>query len=120
MADNPSDRADTPQPGCTPPRTSLTLLQRLRDHEPEAWRTLVQLYSPLIYYWCARGCVRGPDAEDVLQEVLRVAATNLDKFHREREGDSFRAWLRGITRNMVLVHFRHSNRQPQARGGTDA
>ena len=58
----------------------------------------------------------GADAEDVVQEVFRVAASRLDKFRREREGDSFRAWLRGITRNMLLTHFRRASRQPQASG----
>ena len=117
---DPSDQADTPQPGRMPPGTSLTLLQRLLDNEPEAWRTMVRLYTPLLFHWCARGGVRGADAEDVVQEVFRVAASNLHKFRREREGDSFRAWLRGITRNMVLVHFRRASRQPQASGGTGA
>jgi RNA polymerase sigma-70 factor (ECF subfamily) len=113
---NPSDQADTPQPGRRPPGTSLTLLQRLLDNEPEAWRTMVRLYTPLLCHWCARGGVRGADAEDVVQEVFRVAASRLDTFRREREGDSFRAWLRGITRNMLLVHFRRASRQPQATG----
>ena len=118
MGNDRSDQADTPQPARRPPGTSLTLLQRLRDNEPEAWRTMVQLYTPLIYHWCARRGVRGADAEDVVQEVFRAAATSLDKFRREREGDSFRAWLRGITRNMLLVHFRRASRQPQAGGGS--
>src|SRR5262249_51469368 len=73
-----------------------------------------------IAHWCARGGVRGADAEDVLQEVFAVAARCLPKFRREREGDSFRAWLRGITRNTLLTHFRRRERQPQASGGTDA
>jgi len=115
-----ADPADTPQEAHTPPGTSLTLLQRLRDNQPDAWRTMVQLYTPLIAHWCARGGVRGADAEDVVQEVFRVAATSLDKFRREREGDSFRAWLRGITRNMLLALFRRSDRQPHASGGSDA
>jgi len=114
----PSNQADTPQPGRRPPGTSLTLLQRLLDNDPEAWRTMVRLYTPLLCHWCARGGVRGADAEDVVQEVFRVAASRLDKFRREREGDSFRAWLRGITRNMLLVHFRRASRQPQASGGS--
>ena len=120
MAGTAPDPADLPPSGGTPPGTSLTLLQRLRENQPEAWRTVVQLYTPLIAHWCARGGVRGADAEDVVQEVFRVAATSIDKFRREREGDSFRAWLRGITRNMLLAQFRRSNRQPRASGGTDA
>jgi RNA polymerase sigma-70 factor (ECF subfamily) len=96
----------------------LTLLQRLLDNEPEAWRTMVQLYTPLLCHWCVRGGVRGADAEDVVQEVFRVAASRLDRFRRDREGDSFRGWLRGITRNMLLAHFRRTSRQPQASGGS--
>jgi hypothetical protein len=38
MADHPSN---TPRPAPAPPGTSLTLLQRLRDNEPEAWRVMV-------------------------------------------------------------------------------
>jgi RNA polymerase sigma-70 factor (ECF subfamily) len=120
MAGNAPDPADPPPAARTPPGTSLTLLQRLRDNQPEAWRAVVQLYTPLIAHWCARGGVRGADGEDVVQEVFRVAATSLGKFRREREGDSFRAWLRGITRNMLLAHFRRTDRQPRASGGTDA
>src|SRR5215471_15094875 len=119
MAGKPPDPADTPPAAQTPPGTSLTLLQRLRDNQPEAWRTMVQLYTPLIAHWCGRGGVRGADAEDVVQEVFRAAATSLDKFRREREGDSFRAWLRGITRNMIHLHFRRTHRQPHAVGGPD-
>ena len=113
---DPSNQAETPPPGRKPPGTSLTLLQRLLDNEPEAWRTMVQLYTPLLCHWCARDGVRGADAEDVVQEVFRVAASRLATFRRDREGDSFRAWLRGITRNMLLVHFRRASRQPQGSG----
>ena len=114
----PSNQADTPQPGRRSPGTSLTLLQRLLDNDPEAWRTMVRLYTPLLYHWCARGGVRGADAEDVVQEVFRAAVSSLDRFRRERPGDSFRAWLRGITRNMLLVHFRRASRQPHASGSS--
>jgi RNA polymerase sigma-70 factor (ECF subfamily) len=114
----PSSQADTPQPGRRPPGTSLTLLQRLLDNDPEAWRTMVRLYTPLLCHWCARRGVRGADAEDLMQEVFRVAASRLDQFRRERQGDSFRAWLRGITRNMLLLHFRRASRQPQASGSS--
>jgi RNA polymerase sigma-70 factor (ECF subfamily) len=114
----PSNQADTPQPGRRPPGTSLTLLERLLDNDPEAWRTMVRLYTPLLCHWCARGGVRGADAEDVVQEVFHAAASSLDRFRRERPGDSFRAWLRGITRNMLLVHFRRASRQPQASGSS--
>ena len=114
------DPQDTPHGPSEPRGTSLTLLQRLRGNEPDAWRAMVHLYTPLVYHWCARAGVVAADADDVAQEVLRVAATRLDTFRRDRPGDSFRGWLRGITRNMALLHFRNRGRHPQASGGTDA
>ena len=109
-------------PAPAPPSggTSLTLLERLRANEPDAWRSMVHLYTPLVYRWCAHFGVRGADADDVLQEVFRTAAGRLENFRRDRPGDSFRGWLRGITRYMSLLHFRARGRQPQAAGGTEA
>jgi RNA polymerase sigma-70 factor (ECF subfamily) len=115
-ASNPDEERTTPRED----RTSLTLLQRLRANEPEAWRTTVRIYTPLLYRWCAHFGVRGADADDVLQEVFRAAAASLEHFRRDRPGDSFRGWLRGITRHMTLMHLRRRGRQPQAVGGTDA
>ena len=120
MANDPSDPTGATPPARTVPGTSLTLLQRLRDNQPEAWRVVVELYTPLLYHWCGRRGVRGADAEDVAQEVFQAAAAGLARFRREHEGDSFRGWLRGITHNILLQHFRRADRQPRASGGTDA
>lgn len=119
--------APEPQPPDTPrsvpdPQspTSKTLLQALRANDGDAWRVMVQLYTPLVRHWATRGGVRGADVDDVAQEVFHAAATRMEHFRRDRPGDSFRGWLRGITRNMVLQHFRRGGRHPQASGGTDA
>jgi RNA polymerase sigma-70 factor (ECF subfamily) len=115
------DSQNTPKPAAGPRGdTSQTLLQRLRANEPDAWRTTVQLYRPLVYRWCARAEVRGADAEDISQEVFRKAATHLHTFQREQAGDTFRGWLRAITRTTLLDHFRRNDREPQATGGSDA
>jgi RNA polymerase sigma-70 factor (ECF subfamily) len=102
------------------PPTSLTLLDRLRANDDTAWHVMVKLYGPLVHHWCGRGGVRGADCDDVAQEVFRAAAQGLDSFRRDRPGDSFRGWLRGITRNLVLLHFRRGGRHTPAAGGTDA
>jgi RNA polymerase sigma-70 factor (ECF subfamily) len=117
MAASESQPPDTPS---SQQGTSKTLLQRLRANDSKAWRIMVQLYTPLVRYWATRGGVRGVDVEDVTQDVLQAAAAHLHKFRRDRPGDSFRGWLCGITRNMVLQYFRHSGRNPRGRGGTDA
>jgi RNA polymerase sigma-70 factor (ECF subfamily) len=118
MAD--ADRQEKSIIGGSQQATSLTLLDRLRSNDDTAWHTMVKLYSPLVHHWCGRGGVRGADADDVAQDVFRAAAASMEAFRRDRPGDSFRGWLRGITRNMVLQHFRRDGRQPAAAGGTDA
>lgn len=100
--------------------TSLTLLQRVRDRDEDAWRRLVHLYGPLVRRWCGHGGVAGQDADDVQQEVFQAVAAGLDGFRRDREGDTFRGWLRGITRNKLLDHYRRRGKTPEAQGGTDA
>jgi RNA polymerase sigma-70 factor (ECF subfamily) len=103
-----------------PQTTPLSLLERVRGHDPEAWRRLFQLYQPLVLFWCARAGVNATDAEDVVQEVFAAAAAALDRFRRDQPGDTFRGWLRTITRNQILQLYRRYRGQPQATGGSDA
>ncbi len=74
----------------------------------------------MILFWCGKGGLRSEDAEDVTQEVFAAAAAGLDRFHRDRPGDTFRGWLRGITRNQVLLSYRRNHGRPVAEGGSDA
>jgi RNA polymerase sigma-70 factor (ECF subfamily) len=100
--------------------TSLSLLQRIRNGDASGWRRVIDLYSPLVYHWCRRWGVDGADADDVLQEVFKAAAESIDTFRREREGDTFRGWLRIIARHRVLALWRGRDRRPDAAGGTEA
>jgi RNA polymerase sigma-70 factor (ECF subfamily) len=99
--------------------TSLTLLQRVRGRDQEAWGQMHRLYRPFVLYWCVRWGVRNEDADDVTQDVFVAASAGLEGFRRDRPGDSFRGWLRGITHNMVLQHFRKAARHVAAAGGSD-
>jgi RNA polymerase sigma-70 factor (ECF subfamily) len=98
--------------------TSLSLLERARRREPQAWERLVALYRPLVLFWCKRAGVQGPDAEDVSQEVFAAAAAGLERFRRDRPGDTFRGWLGGITRNHVLLFYRRTQQQIRGEGGS--
>jgi RNA polymerase sigma-70 factor, ECF subfamily len=100
--------------------TSPTLLQRIQDRNEEAWQRLFRLYGPLVERWCNLRGVTGQDADDVGQEVFQAVATGLENFRRDRPGDTFRGWLRGITRNKLLDHFRRRQNRPEAQGGTAA
>jgi len=117
-------KADPAKPDPRKPRssrvTSLSLLQKARANDPDAWRRLVHLYRPLVIFWLNRGGMRAEDADDVAQEVFQAAANGLAGFRRDRPGDTFRGWLRGIARNLVLLHYRRTNKHAQAAGGSDA
>lgn len=113
----PTASPDDTKPGRV---TSLTLLQKAKANDQDAWRRLLHLYRPLVVYWIGHGGLRADDADDVAQDVFHAASVGLATFRRDRPGDTFRGWLRGITRNMVLMHFRKNGRNPSAAGGTDA
>jgi RNA polymerase sigma-70 factor (ECF subfamily) len=108
---------DESQPGQL---TSLSLLVRARANDPDAWGRLTSLYRPLVAFWCRRARCPVEEVEDVTQEVFAAAAAGLAAFRRDRPGDSFRGWLRGITRNQVLMYFRRNRGRPQPVGGSDA
>ena len=57
------------------PRTSATLLERLRVRaDAEAWQRLVNLYSPLLSAWLRRHALQDADVEDLVQEVFMTVA----------------------------------------------
>jgi RNA polymerase sigma-70 factor (ECF subfamily) len=93
---------------------------RLKDGQPAAWERLTALYAPLVYHWCRGMRLADQDLPDVFQQVFQSVAAHIQEFHKDRPGDTFRHWLRAITRNKVRDHFRRTSRQPQAAGGTDA
>jgi RNA polymerase sigma-70 factor (ECF subfamily) len=86
--------------------TSLSLLERLAQAPTDAdWRRLHDWYAPLLCEWLARAGVRGPDADDAIQEVLMVVVRRLREFERRRCG-AFRAWLWTIVANQARRFFR--------------
>jgi RNA polymerase sigma-70 factor (ECF subfamily) len=100
--------------------TSLSLLERAREQDPEAWSRLVHLYTPLIFSWTRRAGVGEKDMADLVQDVWQAVAASFDRFRRDSPGDSFRGWLRIITTNKVRDYWRKLHDTPVATGGTTA
>jgi RNA polymerase sigma-70 factor (ECF subfamily) len=100
--------------------THRSLLDGARARDAAAWERLVTLYSPLVLAWCRGWGLQPEDAADVFQEVFQAVAAHLAGFRRERPGDTFRGWLRTITRNKVNDHFRRREREPAGVGGSEA
>jgi RNA polymerase sigma-70 factor (ECF subfamily) len=100
--------------------TSRSLLDRARADDSEAWSQLVDLYAPLVGFWCRRSHLPEQDVSDVVQDVFQAVAGSLDRFRNEADRGTFRGWLRVITRNKITDHFRRRQNEPSAAGGTEA
>jgi RNA polymerase sigma-70 factor (ECF subfamily) len=96
------------------------LLERVKVDDEAAWHRLVDLYAPLVYRWCRLYGLPAQDAADVFQDVFQSVAIHIAGFRKEKEGDTFRGWLRTITRNKVRDQFRKSRREPAGEGGSEA
>ena len=99
--------------------TSLSLLERANLSEPASWQKIVDLYSPLVFFWCRQAGLQREDAADVLQNVWQAVSVHLNRFERQKPG-GFRAWLWTITRNKLNDHFRRLRSEPAAPGGSSA
>ncbi len=100
--------------------TSRSLLNEARVADAKAWERLVRLYTPLVASWCRRWGVSQQDIVDVLQEVFAAVFSHLDRFRKDRPGDTFRGWLMTIARSKAMDHFNRRNREPAGVGGTEA
>lgn len=100
--------------------SSASLVERLKTHDPEAWRRFTVIYGPLVLGWSRRAGLQETDATDVVQETFQAVAVRVGDFHRDRPDDSFRGWLWTIARSKLHDHFRRRGRQPQATGGSAA
>lgn len=99
--------------------TSSSLLLRVKEQEPAAWKRLVHLYLPLVYSWCRRAHLREDAAQDVSQDVFLAVWGHIRAFRRDRPGDTFRGWLRIIVRHKICDHIRDIRGEPAGIGGQD-
>ena len=99
--------------------TSASLIARVRGRDDVAWSELIELYAPLVYYWCRKTNIPEQDIADVLQDVFRSVVTNIATFRNDRPSDTFRGWLRTVTRSRLNDYFRQQARIPLAAGGSD-
>lgn len=82
--------------------TEPSLLLRLRNPSDEgAWKSFLDVYSPLIYNFCRRRNLQPNDAADVTQEVLLRVSKAIRRFEYDRKLGLFRDWLARIVLNEI-------------------
>ena len=97
------------------------MLARVQADDPEAWQRLVHLYSPAECCTGAAATVSSDqDCADIFQEVFQAVVVYVGGFRKERDGDTFRGWLRRITQNKLRDHFRRLGREAPGVGGSSA
>jgi RNA polymerase sigma-70 factor (ECF subfamily) len=99
--------------------TWLSLIERARAGEQEAWNSVVALYAPLVHHECRAMGIASQDASDIVQDVFVKVSRGLASFRRDRPGDSFRAWLATIARNCIRDHYKKNIGRPRAVGGSE-
>jgi RNA polymerase sigma-70 factor (ECF subfamily) len=87
-------------------RTALSLIQRVKLLDAQAWEQFVTLYGPLVYSWVRRAGIAPEDARDVVQDVFQSVVRYVAGFRRDRPGDTFRGWLHAIAKSKVAEHRR--------------
>lgn len=85
-------------------QTRVTLLARLVGSaapDEAAWNEFVRHYGVRIIRWCERWGLQAADVEDVSQQVLLKLSRRMRTFEYD-SSQSFRAWLKTVTRNALL------------------
>jgi RNA polymerase sigma-70 factor (ECF subfamily) len=72
----------------------------------------------MVLHWCRGFHLREQDMQDVFQEVFQAVAAHVPRFRKQGSADTFRGWLRTITRNKIQDHFRRRDPDLDGVGGT--
>ena len=100
------------------PVTSMTMIEKAKSGDDEAWARLTNTYGPLVHTQCIRKGLQLADAKDVTTEVFTSIFESLNKFKKDRASDRFLHFLRTITTRRIADHLRKEARRPdKAKGG---
>jgi RNA polymerase sigma-70 factor (ECF subfamily) len=82
--------------------------------DPAAFAHLFDRYWDAIFGFCYLRVGDWHEAEDVASQVFVNALASLPRFQADNPGQSFRAWLFGIARNLVGTSWRERHRHSTA------
>jgi RNA polymerase sigma-70 factor (ECF subfamily) len=97
--------------------TSTDLLGAARRMDAEAWKTILNRYSWLVFHWCRTAGINPVDSADIVQTVFAQIAKSLSRFKKDGKKAAFRRWLATITRRRIIDFRRSEANQPRGQGG---
>ena len=83
--------------------------QQLTEREQQTFHELYQKYHERVYSICLRMTQNASESEDLTQDVFIQLFRTIGSFRGE---SAFTSWLRRLTVNRVLMHFRKRKRRP--------
>jgi RNA polymerase sigma-70 factor (ECF subfamily) len=86
------------------------LVAGLRAKQPEAFETLVRLYTPRLLAVARRMLNNDEDARDVVQDAMLSAYRSIDRFEAHARVST---WLHRIVVNAALMKLRTRRRRPE-------
>lgn len=95
----------------TDPSQMDAVLDAVARGDSAAFMQVVQAHGLMLRSYIGAQVFNTGDVDDLAQETFIAAYRSLHSFKR---GDDMGAWLRGIARNKVLMHFRSSQRRSSA------
>lgn len=101
--------------------TALSLLRRIQiGDDSRAWNDLVELYSPLVSYWCRQHGLDRESIRDCAQEVFFSVLKSIQDFTPSKARGSFRSWLWTIARHKIIDAQRRLRHGAAGAGGSTA
>ena len=94
------------------PPTSPSLLERMRDKAPDAWREFDLFHRDMILHWARRFGCPAEYCEDVCQESMVALLRALPGFRLGSRPGSFHAFLRRIVQRRTVDLLRRIGRTP--------
>lgn len=89
---------------------TIALVERARDGDLNAFRSIVEAYQRPLYYAVMRRINHPQDAADVVQQTFVKV---FEKLSTLREPAAFRGWLYQIAFNNMRNQIRQNQRQPK-------
>ena len=87
--------------------TRQSLLSRLRDcQDQEGWREFFETYWRLIYRVARGSDLSDLQAQEVVQNTFIYLSRRMPRFQYNREGGSFKSWLRAVTQSRINIYLR--------------